>query len=148
VAYLVSRRRRASPETDEHAAESVAETLEDTLDDLRTEPDPRRAVVAAWARLERALAASGLPRREAETAEEYVGRILGRLEVDPQAVRVLTGLYETAKFSTHEVDEPMRESAIASLVRIRDDLRETAQRRREEQERRQAEAAAPRTVES
>jgi len=134
VAYLVSRRRRASPETDEHAAESVAETLEDTLDDLRTEPDPRRAVVAAWALLERALAASGLPRREAETAEEYVGRILGRLEVDPAPVRTLTDLFETAKFSQHPVDETMRESAITALARIRDELREAARRRQEERE--------------
>jgi hypothetical protein len=150
VALLVSsRRRRTSAESDERAAESVAETLEDTLDDLRAEPDPRRAIIAAWARLERALAAAGLPRREAETAEEYVVRILGGLDADPEPVRALTGLYETAKFSTHDVDAPMRESALAHLARIRDDLRETARRRREEQQRSRAEPepTAPRTVE-
>ena len=53
------------------------------LDDLRAEPDPRRkAVIAAYARLERVLAAAGRPRQLTETAEEYVVRILDRLEVD------------------------------------------------------------------
>jgi hypothetical protein len=135
AAYVVaSRRRRAPDAVEEHAAEQVADTLEDTLDDLRAEPDPRRAVIAAFARLERALTSSGLPRAPAETAEEYVARVLGRLDVDRQPVRALTDLFETAKFSQHEVDEAMREAAIAALVRIRDDLREMVQRRQQEQE--------------
>jgi hypothetical protein len=134
-AYVVAaRRRRQRVAVEGEVAELVSETLEDTLDDLRAEPDPRRAVIAAWARLEQALASSGLPRRPAETPEEYVGRILGRLEADPASVRTLTDLFETAKFSQHEIDEPMRESAIAALARIRDELREAARRRREERE--------------
>lgn len=143
AAYAVSsRRRKAQALAHEHAAEHVADTLADTLDDLRAEPDPRRAVIAAYARLEQALASSGLARRPAETAEEYVARILDRLEVDPGPVRELTDLFETAKFSHHAVDEPMRERAIAALARIRDELRESARRRREELERQQA-AGAP-----
>jgi uncharacterized protein DUF4129 len=135
VAYvLAARRRKHATKRGVELAEHVAETLEDTLDDLRAEPDPRRAVIAAWARLEHALGASGLPRRPAETPEEYVARILGRLEVDPGLVHTMTGLYETAKFSQHEVDEGMRESAISALVAIRDELREAALRRRDDQE--------------
>ena len=37
-----------------------ADVLDETLDDLRAETDPRRAVIAAYARMERALAAFGL----------------------------------------------------------------------------------------
>jgi hypothetical protein len=144
-AYVVAARRRRTRVTVEgEVAELVAESLEDTLDDLRSEPDPRRAVIAAWARLEQALASSGLPRRPAETPEEYVPRILGRLEVDPASVRTLTDLFETAKFSQHEVDETMRESAIAALARIRDELREAARRRQEERE--QPEAPEPAVI--
>jgi Domain of unknown function (DUF4129) len=130
---LAARRQRVEPE-DGAVAEHVADTLEDSLDDLRAEPDPRRAVIAAFARLERALAASGLPRRPAETAEEYVARILVRLEVERVPVRTLTDLYATAKFSQHDVDDAMKDAAIAALAQIRDELREAAQRRREEQE--------------
>jgi len=129
AAYLVASRRRERAGTRERvAAEHVAEILGDDFDDLRAEPDPRRAVIAAYARLEDALASSGLPRRPAETPEEYVVRILDALEVRRGPVRELTGLYERAKFSHHRVDEPMRERAIAGLARIRDELRELAER--------------------
>jgi hypothetical protein len=146
-AYVVaSRRRRTLAGAEERAAELVADTIEDTLDDLRAEPDPRRAVIAAYARLERALASSGLPRRAAETAEEYVARILGRLEVDPAPVRTLTDNFEAAKFSQHQVDETMRAESIAALARIRDELRETARQRAREQA--EAPTAPPRTAAS
>jgi hypothetical protein len=129
TAYLVATRRRERVGSHQRvAAEQVAETLGDDFDDLRAEPDPRRAVIAAYARLESALASSGLPRRPAETPEEYVVRILDALDVPRGPVRELTDLYERAKFSQHTVDERMRERAIAALVRIRDELRALAER--------------------
>jgi hypothetical protein len=133
AAWWLSARRRTelAPEERELAAE-VADALADGLDDLRAEPDPRRAVIAAYARLERALARSGLPRAAHETAEEYVARILDRLEVDRALVRRLTDLFVRAKFSQHPVDEAMREDAIAALQSVRDELRAAARARAEE----------------
>jgi hypothetical protein len=135
AAYLVTSRRRERVGVRERpAAEQVAETLGDDFDDLRAERDPRRAVIAAYARLEAALASSGLPRRPAETPEEYVARILDALEVRRRPVGELTGLYERAKFSQHPVDETMRERAIAALLGIRNELRELAARTAQEAE--------------
>ena len=74
VAQLVAeRRRRRPPRT---PAERLVELLDDTLEDLEGEPDPRRAVIAAWARMERGLAAAGLPRHPAEAPFEYAARVL------------------------------------------------------------------------
>lgn len=125
---LSSRRRDDALSRDASVAEQLADVLEETVDDLHGEPDARRAVIAAYARLERSLAAAGLPRRRQETAAEYVPRVLGGLEVDEVAVRRLTDLFTSAKFSQHPVSEGMKLEAIASLERIRDDLREAAQR--------------------
>jgi hypothetical protein len=129
-AYVISARRRARAlgPGEEALANRVADVLEETLDDLRAEPDARRAVIAAYARLEHSLAASGLPRKRQETAEEYVTRILGRLEVDARPVRKLTDLFTWAKFSHHDVDETMKLEAIAALEEIRDDLRQAVRR--------------------
>ena len=74
VVGLVARRRssRTSSRSDarsrgrrsgEALAEQLAVVLDETLDDLRAEADPRRAIIAAYARLERVLAANGVPRR-------------------------------------------------------------------------------------
>src|SRR5262245_49856491 len=61
--------RAASPTTPE---EALADVLAATLDDLRAEADPRRAVIAAYARMERSLAAVGLRRGRSEAPEEYL----------------------------------------------------------------------------
>ena len=60
---IARRRHRLRTEDDAVAAEQVAGLLHDGLDDLRAERDPRRAVIAAYARLEQALGTAGLPRR-------------------------------------------------------------------------------------
>jgi hypothetical protein len=157
------RRRRRPPKT---PAERLVDLLDDTLEDLESEPDPRRAVIAAWARMEHGLAAAGLPRHPAEAPFEYAGRVLeaalvptdrgtplgfpGPLPIDrgtpsgfpgplrPGSVHRLTGLFERAKFSQHRIGEGDREQAIAALRAVRRDLAEAVERAAEAQ----AEAAA------
>ena len=133
-AYVVASRRRARAldPGQSRLAETVANLLDDSLDDLRAEPDARRAVIAAYARLEQTFAASGLARLRHETAEEHVSRILGQLEVDNRLVRRLIELFARAKFSHHVVDETMKEEAISALAQIRDELRAAARQRMEE----------------
>ncbi|HLF68358.1 MAG TPA: DUF4129 domain-containing protein [Gaiellaceae bacterium] len=120
---LSNRRRRGVHDEDELVRRAFADALDETLDDLRAEPDPRRAVIAAYARFERVLGAHGLPRRASEAPEEYLVRILRRLEVGERSVRRLTDLFEEAKFSQHDVDLAMKEEAIDALARVRDELR-------------------------
>ena len=141
AAYAAHRaRRRALGRGDPELALLLADVVEETLDDLRAEVEPRKAVIAAYARLERALAAYGLPRRPSEAPAEYVARILDDLEVATAAVRRLTALYERAKFSQHDVDVGMKEEAIDTLEDVRAELR--AAELRAEEERAAALAAA------
>jgi hypothetical protein len=124
AAYMISQRRaRKATNVDEELAERLALALDEALDDLRAEADPRRAIVAAYARMERVLAASGVPRRSAETADEYLGRVLRELAPGSDAVARLTDLFTQAKFSHHDVDAAMKEDAIQALEQVRDELR-------------------------
>lgn len=115
-------RRRARGELRPGLAADLSRALDESLDDLRAERNPRRAVIAAYARLERVLAAHELPRRPAEAPLEYLGRMLAELSVRERAARELTELFETAKFSQHAVGPEMKEQAIAALETVRDDL--------------------------
>jgi hypothetical protein len=103
--------------------EEVALALDESLDDLRSEPDLRRAIIAAYARMERTLAGAGVARRPADTPFEYLARALYGLDASAAAVTRLTDLFEWAKFSQHEPDASMRDDAIAALVALRDELR-------------------------
>ena len=121
--WFYVRRRRAPLEADSRSLEDdLVATLETTIDDLRRERDPRRAVIAAYAQMERTLARHDLSRVRSEAPFEYLARILRDLDVRDDAVRDLTQLFEYAKFSRHEIDGAMKEKAIVALVAIRDDL--------------------------
>jgi hypothetical protein len=119
---LAERRRRGAQVARKRVEEAVVDVLDDVLDDLRAEADARRAVIAAYARLERVLAAHGLAREASETQEEYLTRILGQLDVDFRSIRRLTDLFALAKFSQHVVDVEMKEEAIDILEHVRNEL--------------------------
>jgi Domain of unknown function (DUF4129) len=121
VAGVVVLRRGPLPPRDD-LAERLAVVFDETLNDLKAERDPRRAVIAAYARMERILGRHGLPRRPAEAPHEYVSRVLEDLISSGSSVRRLTRLYERAKFSPHEMDEAMKEEAIDAVAAVRDEL--------------------------
>jgi hypothetical protein len=124
LAVLARRRARRREEAgDDGMAEALAAVLDDALADLRADRDLRRAVIAAYARMERLLAAHRVPRRPAEAPFEYLSRVLLELDTSASAVFELTALFERAKFSRHKIDEGMRDEAIAALVAVRDELR-------------------------
>ena len=104
-------------------AESLAAALDEALDELEAERDPRRAVIAAYARMERLLAAHGVAREPSEAPFEYLGRVLLELETSPGAVFELTALFERAKFSDHTIDGGMKQEALDALAAVRDELR-------------------------
>jgi hypothetical protein len=128
VVLLASRRTKRPPRPWRFGrrGEAVSLALDESLDDLRADADLRRAIVAAYARMERALESIGLGRRPSEAPFEYIGRALASLETSAEAAERLTTLFEWAKFSHHEPEPHMRDEAIDALVAVRDELRRPA----------------------
>lgn len=124
LAVVLTRRGRsdAGELRDLSGAEELRSAVALSLDDIEREPDPRRAVIKAYGRMESALEGHGLGRRPFETSLEFLARSLGSLRVSGAAVGALTALFERAKFSRHEVDAAMKGEALAALVRLRDEL--------------------------
>jgi Domain of unknown function (DUF4129) len=120
--YVRSRRRLAPLFEEQGLEEEMVAAIETTIDDLRSERDARRAVIAAYAQMERTLARHGLARHRSEAPLEYLATILRGLHVRESAVRTLTTLFEYAKFSGHDIDAAMKEEAIDALLAIREDL--------------------------
>jgi hypothetical protein len=124
VVGAVVTRRRWSEElsTEAKLAATLDEILRDTLEDLHDDSDPRRAVIRAYARMEKTFAAYGVPRHAAEAPFEYVARVLDRLEVSAYLVERLTNLFAWAKFSNHEIDVGMKDEAVDALAGLRAEL--------------------------
>jgi hypothetical protein len=126
AAFLVAeRRRKRRLPRDWTAVEALSDVLDETLDDLRTETDPRRAVIAAYVRMERALGAHGFPRLRFEAPHEYLGRVLDELSGGRLAAARLTALFERARFSPHEIDGSMKDEAIDAIESLQADLAAT-----------------------
>lgn len=126
IAAYNAARRRVRREDELEAAEEIAAVLDTTIDDLRAELDPRRAIIAAYARMEHALGSFGLARHPAEAPLEYLARALAGLRASGASVRRLTDLFRLAKFSDHALGPADKEDAIAALVAVRAELRSEA----------------------
>jgi hypothetical protein len=118
VFYLQRKLRPPAP-VQPGVTEDVAATIGDAIDGLESEADARRAVIAAYARMERVLGRHGMERRPSETPLEYLRRVLHDLTSNGDAVERLTALFERAKFSSHEVTGVMKADAIDALREIR-----------------------------
>lgn len=96
--------------------------VEESLDDLRREPDARTAILRIYGNFERALAAAALPRRPWQTPIEFMRTTLTKLPLPAQAIARLTALFELARFSGHAITLTQRDVAWQSLIEIRDTL--------------------------
>jgi hypothetical protein len=123
VAVLALRglRRRAAVGKERRPQAMVA-ALEEGLEALDREPDPRRAVILAYAAMERTLSARGWPRQPWEAPFEYLERVPREMGAGHVGLHRLTDLFEVARYSHHAIDGRMRATALAELRRVRSEL--------------------------
>ena len=114
-------RRRAWEEADagEDEHDALVAEVDAGIEDLRSMRDPRAAVIACYARMERFFRAEGLRRRPSDTPFEFIARALRARKVDGPSPVGLTSLFELARFSDHPIDERMRADALAALEDVR-----------------------------
>ena len=93
--------------------------VEESLEELRSESDARRAIARCYARFEQAATASGIERQPWLTPMEFMREALNRLPVPRTAVPTLTGLFELARFSHHALGARERDRAVEALGEIR-----------------------------
>ena len=117
---LVRARRRREAEIEPRA--TVAAGARDAAAAAAIPADPRAAVLAAYARMETALASVGLARRPSDAPREYLARLEAGLGGGRAPATRLTELFERARFSPHPVGEDLREEAIGALETLRTQL--------------------------
>jgi hypothetical protein len=109
-----------APEDDEEPPpRPLAVAVDESLEDLRTEPDARRAIIRCYARFEHAAAVSGLARMPWQTPMEFMREALSRLPAPRGAVRALTALFEVARFSDRGLGTVERDRAVDALDDIK-----------------------------
>jgi hypothetical protein len=122
VLLIRARSRHAPPVALPDEPSPLLGVVDAALEALDSDADPRRAVIAAYATMERLLAAAGSPRRPADAPTEHLERSLVLLGSGRGSARRLTELFERARFSVQAIDEQVRRSAFEALAAVRRDL--------------------------
>ncbi|BBY50838.1 hypothetical protein MARA_43060 [Mycolicibacterium arabiense] len=139
VGSVLGARRRPGP-TDQFAAgeaepraqtdesETLARAAEVGLAEVGdTSRDPRHAIIACYAAMERELArVPGAMPRDFDTASEVLDRAVAQNALQPDSAIELVDLFDEARFSPHVMTEAHRDAAVAVLRRVLDELRVTA----------------------
>lgn len=102
----------------ENDTESLGSWVDQGIAEILSERDPRRAILTCYAVMERRLGKIGIQRSSEETALEYERRVLERSGAPLKPVHALTELFHLAGYSSHAINESMRQSAIGSLLEI------------------------------
>jgi hypothetical protein len=108
--------------------ERLSEAIEESLDDLRREPDPRRAIIQCYRRFEHSLARSNVARAPWQTPLEFMRAALNRLPLPADAVQSLTDLFQVSRFSDHPIGFSERDLACEYLGQIKAALERSADR--------------------
>ena len=113
-------------QTDE--SETLARAAEVGLAEVGdTSRDPRHAIIACYAAMERELArVPGAMPRDFDTASEVLDRAVAQNALQPDSAIELVDLFDEARFSPHVMTEAHRDAAVAVLRRVLDELRVTA----------------------
>ncbi len=121
VLWMVYWRRPAEHAPAEIVAASAA--VDAAIGALEADAEPRRAVIAAYLAMQRALAAHGVARLPAEAPREYLARALAASTATDREATTLTGLFEEARFSVHPIPARARTAALTALGSLRSRLR-------------------------
>jgi hypothetical protein len=126
VALAFATRRPVSIEEDREPLPEllrhVVGVVDDSISDIERDPDPRRAIIRAYVRMEAVLARGGIPRSPSETPLEYIDGALRTLAIPAAPARSLTDLFEIARFSDRPIDVSMKRRAVDCLLDIRSAL--------------------------
>lgn len=104
------------------AREAAHGAVVGTIEAMLADPDPRTAIIGAYARLQQELATNDASRRDYEGPSEHLHRVLSTLDVRPAPLGRLIGLFELARFSQHSLTMAHRDEALSALHEVAEDL--------------------------
>jgi hypothetical protein len=109
---------RTSAPQEDRDVRRVRQAMTAGLRELREHAEPRRAIIACYARLEYLLEDHGVPAYHHLTPQEYMGAALRGLDLPLDAFAGLIRLFELARYSLHPLDDAARTTAIGHLERL------------------------------
>jgi hypothetical protein len=123
LTWLTRRRRLPGRPRDRVGrAAALAEALAAGSAALQANHEPRAAIIACYAAMERGFAAAGSAPAAADTPAEVLARATAAGNVRSWSAEVLTGLFRRARYSAEPMTSADSAAAAAALIQLRADL--------------------------
>ena len=121
---LLSRRRRpaGTSNTSKRRVATLLDSLAAGRDALTAGGEPRAAIIACYAAMERGFAAAGSAPAAADTPAEVLARATRAGLVRPEPAATLTGLFRRARYSDYPMTSADSRQAVDALTEMRADL--------------------------
>jgi hypothetical protein len=127
---LLGRRSRSARAQPRNRNSTRLATLLDSLaagsDALSAGGEPRAAIIACYAAMERGFAAAGSAPAVADTPAEVLARATRAGLVRPEPAETLTGMFRLARYSTYPMTSADSRVAADALTQMRSDLGQSA----------------------
>lgn len=107
---------------DDVLEEKAVNVVKETISSIIHEGDFRAAIIRCYQRLCELLARYNCQIEDHQTVQEFRMSASKILNIPEKPLAVLTGLFEEARYSLHEIDEAKRNDALRFLAEIRDHL--------------------------
>ncbi|HZR50494.1 MAG TPA: DUF4129 domain-containing protein [Streptosporangiaceae bacterium] len=122
IAVYARVRSRANRDEADPARRGLAQRLAAATDALHGTGDPRQAIIACYAELERGFAAAGSAPRGADTPAEVLARAASAGLIRSRSAADLTGLFRRARYGTEPMTAGDAATAELSLDHMRAEL--------------------------
>ncbi len=109
-------------EEEKDVKDMVSATLDRTVDDLYSGKDVRSTIIRCYQQMCIALEDTGITHAESMTPREFIQLSIKKLDVSRKTLREMTGMFEEARYSVHNIGEDMRQRALRDLNLLKKEL--------------------------
>ena len=108
----------------EDRGEELIRKINAAMNELEGGKKVQEVIIRAYEEMCRVLGKSGVKDRDSFTPREFEKEIIRQMDIDPEPVARLTGLFEEAKYSSHPIDDSKRRDAIRALKDLKKEVEE------------------------
>ncbi len=109
-------------EEEKDVKDMVSATLDRTVDDLYSGKDVRSTIIRCYQQMCYALEDTGVSNAESMTPREFIRLSIKKLDVSKKTLSEMTGMFEEARYSVHDIGEDMRQRALRDLNLLKKEL--------------------------
>ena len=105
------------------STDNISSEFENIRDELKESKDVRKAIINVYKNMMKIFEKEGIKFEPSMTSREFMNYAMTNFDVSDETISDITNLFEEARYSSHELDEPYREQAFKDLKKLEAELK-------------------------